>query len=182
MATEIDKTPTHTYVDLVGVYTQDFKQVFPGARPVKAYVKPNSRNMEHPAENGIILTDHRIILPTEIEISLILQSVDYKQAYKTILQYFMNATLFIIQTKASTYNNFVIVSLPHEEDPDQFDALNMTIRFKQIQFVGAKFSIVPKAPTNETTVDRGTVDGTFQYTPVSPQTTDYFKNHPEQLP
>ncbi len=30
--------------------------------------------MEHPVESGIIITDHRIILPVEIELSLILTS------------------------------------------------------------------------------------------------------------
>lgn len=147
--------------DYVAVFTQDFTQVFPRARAIKATVKEESKVMEHPVETGTIVTDHRIILPVEIELSLILQSADYQDTYKSIKQYFLNATLLVVQTRSGIYKNQLIASLPHEENPDQYDALSVALKLKQVQFTTARFvQIVPQDPANTNTVDRGTQQGT----------------------
>lgn len=65
--------------DTVAVYTQDFSQVFRNARAIKAVVKEQAKVMEHPVESGAIITDHRIILPTEVELSLILTPATYRE-------------------------------------------------------------------------------------------------------
>jgi hypothetical protein len=74
--------------DLVGIFTQDFNQVFIRARPIKASVKEGAKSMEHPLETGATTTDHRIILPVEIELSMIMQAVDYRDTYEDIKQAF----------------------------------------------------------------------------------------------
>ena len=55
--------------------------------------------MEHPVESGAVITDHRIVMPIEIDLSLILASADYTDVYKAIRQYYYAATLLTIQTR-----------------------------------------------------------------------------------
>jgi len=147
-------------VDYVAVFDDDFNQLFTEAKALKAVVKEQAKVMEHPVESGAIITDHRIIMPIEIDLSLILNSDEYPDVYQTIRQYYLNATLLTIQTKTGIYENQLISSMPHEEDPAQFDAVSLALSFKQVQFVTAEFGIVPAQPSNSTTVDRGTQQGT----------------------
>lgn len=154
-------------VDYVAIFDQDYNQLFREARAIKAVVKEQSKVMEHPVESGAIITDHRIIMPVEIDLSLILASEDYQSVYKAIRQYYLNATLLIVQTRAGIYENQLISALPHEEDPTMFDALTLALSLKQVFFVTAQFGVVPKSPSNTTTVNRGVQQGT----PVNDQST-----------
>jgi Dit-like tail protein len=145
-------------MDVVGIYNQDYIQVFPGARPIKATVKPDSKLMEQPLETGATIVDHRIILPIEIELSMILRPSEYRDTIANIKQLWLNATLLIVQTRSGVYPNQVIQSLPHEEDPDYYDTLVVALKLKEVQFVTAKYEPVPRNPGNKSTVNRGTID------------------------
>lgn len=161
MASNILSTLLPSYaVDYVAVFDQDYNQVFRSAKAIKAVVKEQAKVMEHPVETGAIITDHRIILPVEIQLSLILTSDDYQDVYKVIRQFYLNGTLLVVQTKSGIYDNQLIQSMPHEEDPTQFDILTLALTLKQVQFVTAQFVIAPKHPRNNTTVKRGSQNPT----------------------
>lgn len=146
--------------EYVAVFDQTFTQVFRQARSIKAVVKETSKVMEHPVETGAIITDHRVILPTEIELSLVLNSADYPDVYKTIQQYFFNATLLIVQTKSSIYVNQLIAQMPHEEDPTMYNALTVALSLKQVQFVQPVNNVTPRNPNHSNTVNRGVQNAT----------------------
>jgi hypothetical protein len=151
--------------DQVAVYTQDFIQVFQQARAIKVVVKPDKKPMEHPLETGATTTDHVIITPAEIELSLLLNSSNYRDVYKVIKQFWLNSTLLVVQTKVDVFPNFYILSIPHEENPEQYDAIVVAMTLKQVQFATTAFSLVPKNPSNSTVVDRGIQTG--EVTPVN---------------
>ena len=148
--------PYHKAVDQVQVMDVNGNQVFRNARPVKATVKENSRSMEHPVETGAVVTDHRIILPIEIELSLILASNDYQQVYSVIRNLYLNATLLTVQTKAGVYTNQFITDMPHEEDPEMYQALTIALKLKQVLFT-TSFSqaFMPENPVDASTVNKG---------------------------
>ena len=151
--------------DTVAIFTQDFRQVFAEARAIKAVVKEQAKVMEHPVESGAIISDHRIILPVEIELSLILTPDTYQDVYKVIRQYYLNATLLVVQTRAAIYDNQLIASMPHEEDPEQFDTITIALGLKEVIFVMAEYGIAPANPKNGTTQSRGTQQSTPATTP-----------------
>lgn len=153
-------------VDYIAIFTQDYKQIFREARPIRATVKEQAKVMEHPTEKGTIISDHRVILPVEIELLLILASANYQSVYKDIRQYYFNATLLIVQTRSGIYENQLIASLPHEENPEMFNALEISLNLKQIQFVTTQYGVVPRYPSDTTTVDRGVQQGTTIPTPT----------------
>lgn len=142
-------------VDSVAVYDTNFNQLFPNARPIKALVRQNARAMEHPLENGQIITDYRIILPTEIELGVIVQAQFYQSTYQEILNNYMNSTLLVVQTKTATYLNMIISEMPHEESPELFDALPMGIRFKQVLLVTQQSTYAPADPLQSNTQTLG---------------------------
>lgn len=158
-------------IDVIGVFKQDFSQVFSNARPLKVIVKPDSKLMEHPLEDGATTSDHRIILPTEVELSMILRPADYRGTYQQIKQLFLTAELLTVQTKADSFQNMVIMSIPHDEDPGMYDTIAVAIKLKEVLFANTSLTNIvyaPKNPTNSTTQDRGTQQGT---TPTPAQQT-----------
>jgi hypothetical protein len=146
--------------DTVAVYTQDFTQVFRDARAIKAVVKEQAKVMEHPVESGAIITDHRIILPTEIELSLILTPATYRETYDQINQYYLEGTLLIVQTRSGIYLNQLIYSMPHEEDTNLFNTITLALGLKQVQFVTAQYTTTPRNPKNTNTTQRGAQQST----------------------
>jgi len=151
--------PTTT-VDTVAIFTSGGTQLFKNARPLKVLVREQAKVMEHPTETGTIISDHRIILPIDIDISILVTSVDYPDVYKAIKQYYANATLLTVQTRTGTYTNQVIAALPHQEDADIYNGITIALSMRQIRFVTPQYGIVPQSPTDATTVDRGTQQGT----------------------
>jgi hypothetical protein len=141
--------------DNVAVFTQEFEQLFKDARSVKATIKEQSKVMEHPLENGAVITDHRIVLPVEIELSLILKPSSYQDTYKAIRSYYLNGTLLVIQTRTGIYENQIIQAIPHEETPEQYDAVALNLSLREALFVTPDGNIAPEAPQDTTTVDRG---------------------------
>jgi hypothetical protein len=119
--------------DQVGVFTQDFKQVFHGARPIKASIKEYSKVFDHPLEDGATISDHRIFEPTEIELAMVLQAEDYRDAYRQIKDLYEKGTLLTVQTRAEVYDNQLIMELPHEEDAELFDAITLILKLRETQ-------------------------------------------------
>ena len=162
-------------VDSVAVFTQDFTQIFRNARALKAVVKEQSKVMEHPVESGIVITDHRIILPIEIELSLILAQSDYQDVYNAIRGYYLQGTLLVIQTRSGVYQNMLIQAIPHEENPDMYNALALAMTLKQVIFAIAQYGVVPKYAKNSTQVPKGTIAGSSATTSQTSLTQDIYK-------
>lgn len=112
-----------------------FGQLFENARPMKATVRETSRVMEHPLETGVTLADHHIINPVEIEIPMIVKSEFYVATYSQIRQAFINATLLAVKTRVGVYSNMIIAELPHEEEPEMYDAITIGLRLRQAIYV-----------------------------------------------
>lgn len=146
--------------DFVLILDDQYFHVLQEAKIVDVRVKPNARNMEHPVEDGSIITDHRILLPVEIDLTVILNDANYADTYASILQYYLDGTLLVVQTKVSVYENMIITEIPHSESSDMLDAIPMIISFKQVQLVSAQYNINPKKQANTNTVQKGTQQGT----------------------
>lgn len=145
--------------DAVAVFDEGFNQVFENARPIKAKVYESAKVMEHPVETGVMVTDHRVINPVEIELSLILTALDYRSVYQQIKQIYRDATLLTVQTKTDSYLNMIISDMPHDEDPDLFDAIAIAVKLKEVLYVTAQFGTLPASrvanPVNASTVQKG---------------------------
>lgn len=145
--------------DVVGVFDQNFNQVFPLARPIKALVDESAKAMEHPVETGTVITDHIIFQPNEIELAMILPGGEYRSVYQQIEQIYKLATVLSVQTKAATYGNMFIYHMPHQESPDYYDTINLIIRMREILIIETTTQALPPTavanPIDQSTVKTG---------------------------
>ena len=186
--------PLATSLDVVGVYNSAFQQVFLKARPVSAAIRPIARIMDHPLETGSIISDYKVILPLEIQYNVILPSPYTRDLYEEIWDLWQSSELLTVQTKAKNYANMIIAEPPHEEKTDYFDALPMTIKFRQAQLVPSVTQYAPVDPTQVNTQNLGQ-QNSYAVTPtattapitipngtVLPVGTDFLSSVPPQQP
>ena len=148
-------TPTGAQ-DVVAVLNADLAQVFETARAIKLTIGAGSKAMEHPLETGVVVTDHRIVLPMTAELSLILSGADYREAYQQIRELFKRGELLTVQTRVDSYPSMLIEKMPHEENADIYDGIALALSLKEAQFVTPQFSKLKVAqPKNSNTVKRG---------------------------
>lgn len=161
-------------IDVVAIYDDQFQQVFTGARPIKAAVGESAKTMDHPTEVGTTVTDHRVILPVEINLSLILSPAEYAQVYHNMRVAFFSGQLFTVQAKTGGYSNMLIAEMPHDEDPAMFDTITMALKMREVRFVSAQFVKLParrvRRPVQQSTKDRG------QQAPKTPSTATQAKS------
>lgn len=151
-----DNTTGSAAQDVVCVLDESLTQVFELARPMKAVVKEEAKMMEHPIETGAVVTDHRILLPVEIQLSLVLSSEEYRDVYQQIRELFHAGELLTVQTRTGSYPDMVIQSMPHEETPDMADGTTLALSLRETQFVEPQFSdLKVSKPADGNTVKRG---------------------------
>lgn len=143
MSTTDVRTSTAAF-DVVAILRADtFEQMFVGAHPLKLAARVEAKVAEHPLETGAVIVDHRVILPNEVELSLFMESENYRSVYMQIRAAFNAGLLLIVQTKATSFQSLQIVSMPHDEDPSTFDAVTMSLRLKEVRFVTAEYGTLP---------------------------------------
>lgn len=129
--------------DVVAVYDLDFEQIFRDARPLKATVKETAKLMQHPVETGALITDHRVINPIEIDLSMVLTPETYRDTYYEIKDFFLGLETIIVQTSTDVYEHMLINDMPHEENPEHFDTITMVIKLREVIFVKSSTSELP---------------------------------------
>ena len=145
--------------DVVGIFDEDFNQLFETSEAMRALVNETAKAMEHPMESGAVNTDHIVFLPTEISLSIILDSEDYRDVYQDIKAKWKAAATLSVQTKTDTYTSMLIVACPHDEETDMFDTVGIGVKLRQIIVVTAQYSKLPaksvKKPSNSSTTKTG---------------------------
>lgn len=142
--------------DVTAILDSGLNPVFASARPIKATVQPVSKAMEHPLETGAVITDHRVLLPVVIELSLVLSSADYPAVYQSIRDAYKSGSLFTIQTRVDSFPSMLIEKMPHEETADMADGVALALTFKEARFVDAQFTAAKVSrPKDAKTVKKG---------------------------
>jgi len=131
------------------------------AEPVKVTVMQQSRVMDHPIEDGSSISDFKILLPIEIEFSLIVDNGSAKDVYQNLVAGWKAATEYTIQTRIDTYTNMIIAAMPHDETVDMMSATAFALKFRQVIVVDTQYQSLPPAAVanadDTSTTDRGAV-------------------------
>jgi hypothetical protein len=151
-------TPTRA-IDVVAITGSGFAPMFAAARPLTASVYEFADIMEHPLETGAVIADHIVFQPVEIELPLMcVGEFAYRSTYAALRGTFKAGTLLTILTRTGSYPNMVIIDLPHDETPDQFDAIAIRVRLSEARFVSPKTGLSQsqvKNPSQASTANRG---------------------------
>ena len=130
-------------VDIVGIFDSKFTQLFVDARVINASVNESANFMAHPVENGTTIVDHKVIMPVEIDFSLILKEDTYRDTYYQLKQAFLGGDTFSIQTLTDTYYDMAFVSMPHTETPDMIGTVAVALKMREVLIVEAVFESLP---------------------------------------
>ncbi len=150
-------TPTAA-IDVVGIFDINFNQLFADGSPIKATIKDEATFFKHPLESSAVRTDHIIFNPVQIQLAVMLTGEEYRNVYQQIKTAYRGQTQLIVQTKTDTYENMYIQSIPHDEDPDLFDAVIMALTLQETQISVSRFDFIPESLANRDTVNRGQQD------------------------
>lgn len=148
---------------MVGVFTNDGAQLVPLARPMKVEVTRAAKLFEHPIETGASVVDHRVIVPIEIELPLILTGPDGRETYGRIIEVSKQNETVVVQTRAETFRSMAVESVTHEETPEAIDAFAVVVKFREVIFVDTQFQALPPAavskPASASAARRGQQSG-----------------------
>lgn len=140
-ATSTERTEaSSTAVDVVSIMSAaSGEQVFALARPMTASVYEVAKVMEHPLEDGSSVIDHIVYMPVEIEMPLMVTGGDAATVYGEIRALFRSGELLTVQTRARTFDSMIIAAMPHDERPEEFDALAITLQLREAIFVASVY-------------------------------------------
>jgi hypothetical protein len=132
-------------IDDVIVLDAEFNRLFERAQSIKATVDRQAKVMDHPIETGAVITDHRVMLPVTVELSLILSGEDYKNTYHLIKALYLSADLLTVQTRVDVYYNMIVAKMPHEETPDLRDGVTLALSLREVELAKAAYGKAPPA-------------------------------------
>lgn len=125
---------------------------------MSAEVVEDCKLTEHPLENGQVLADNKVILPTEINVQITLPAQDYKDKLATLKKYKDENKMLYIETKFGSYPNMQIVSIPCSMNINNINRLTFNVKFREV-LVSGQNVVVPENVADSDTINTGTQSG-----------------------
>lgn len=163
------QTPTRA-VDVVAILDGG-AQVLADARPLLATVYRTAALMEHPLETGSVVADHIVRQPIEIALPLMIMGPNRRAVYDELVNLYEAGTVLSVQTRLASFENMVLVEIPHEEAPEAMDAEPVGVRFRQAKFVEAVYGKLPPAKVASKPASSTNARGAQQTTAATPAQT-----------
>ena len=125
---------------------------------LSAEVIEDCKLTEHPLENGQVLADNKVILPTEINVQITLPAQDYKDKLATLKKYKDENKMIYIETKFGSYPNMQIVSIPCSMNINNINRLTFNVKFREV-LVSGQNVVVSENVADSDTINTGTQSG-----------------------
>lgn len=125
---------------------------------LSAEVIEDCKLTEHPLENGEVLADNKVKMPTEINVQITLPTQDYKDKLALLKKYKDENQMIYIETKFGSYANMQIVNMPCTMNTENINRLTFNVRFRQV-LIAEQDVAVPENVNDSDTVNTGTQTG-----------------------
>ena len=143
----------------LAIYVQDGNtealinaKIFDGSAAV------DKKLMEHPKENGTVITDHVIDDPSKCNVKLVIEDDD-AETLNELMDYYRNSTPLIVKIKNEVFSNLIINGKPLSADSEHYNATVYNLSFKEVQEAVTQYVEMPqnkvKNPTNASRVKTG---------------------------
>lgn len=136
--------------------------IFQSAHPMRVSVNPSKRATKFAVEDGTERSDHVVKELVEIQIDFMAVD-DVRTAYESLYQFWDQNQLVTVQTKVRSFENMLLLGVPHEEAVDLGTAITMPLRFQEWDEAKPEEGELPPnkvANKNQaSTVERGQVKG-----------------------
>ena len=186
---DISKLTSLGSQDQVELQDERGERLFVGASIENLGVDASSKLMQQPREDGTVQIDHKVDLPITARVRIMsggdrggqlsipsaseltfpdllgLDSVSYRSIYFDLVQRKARGETVTLQTRAATYPNLFIEGFPHEETPEMFDVIGLTVILRQALIFsavgeGLTFEQVLD-PKDQSTINRGDAQTTI---------------------
>lgn len=117
----------------IAIYDQkENQQILTSLQFIDGSVQEDKKLMEHPKEDGTIVTDHEINDPISINVQVLVSDND-SSGLNEIQDLYRNNTYVIIKIKNEIHSNLVMSSKPMQADSSHYDKTVYNLTFKEIQ-------------------------------------------------
>lgn len=175
---QTDLTIRESAQDLVALLdAETYLPVVDTLSPMRVTVYETSRLAKFEVEDGTQRTDHRVILPVEIDLPLLLAE-DVRDQFEQLRSAWIEGRELIMQTKVRSYPGLMIAEMPHDEIPEQGESIPVSVRLQEIKTVQVQYGpLPPKAvagpnsnPAQADTVKKGRQQATQADTATTAKT------------
>lgn len=120
-------------VQNIAIYEQsENQQILTGLQFLDGSAQIDKKLMEHPKEDGTLITDHIVNEPTQVTLQILL-SDDDSTSLNQLQDLYNNATPLIIKIKNELHTNLIMSGKPLKADSNHFNKTVYDLTFKEIQ-------------------------------------------------
>lgn len=142
----------------VQILDSAFNVLFQSASPMAITTEQDLRATEFPVEDGGTRSDHVVENPKIVTMELVLSS-DARNEFENIRSALDQKELVTVQTRLTTFNDMLIVSIPTVETADMIEGGTVTIRLQEWRSIQPEYGEIQQAqvakPEQSDTVKRG---------------------------
>lgn len=111
---------------------EENQEIFTNVKFFDASITKDKQLMEHPKEDGTLITDHVVDNPTEINVQVLIDDFD-SSSLNQINDYYKNSTPIVIKVKNQIYPNMVMSGEPFKADSNHYNETVYDLSFKEVQ-------------------------------------------------
>jgi len=142
---------------------ESLSPLFESADPLRVSVSERVTPTKFAVEDGSTRSDHVVEELKEIAIDFILTD-DTRNGFSNLKQAWSAKRLVTVQTKVDSYENMLIIAIPHDETADLGMAISVPVRLMEWREVKPEQGDLPQKSVakkkQSSTVKRGQVRGT----------------------
>jgi hypothetical protein len=128
----------------IAIYVQDSNaEALVNAKVFEGSATVDKKLMEHPKENGTVITDHVIDDPSQVNIQLLIEDDD-ATTINELMDYYRNSTLLTVKIKNEVFSNLIINSKPLSADSGHYDSTIYNLSFKEVQEAITQYVKMPQ--------------------------------------
>ena len=122
-----------TDVQNIAIYEQDKnQQILTGLQFLDGSAQIDKKLMEHPKEDGTLITDHIVNEPTQVSLQVLVADDD-AISLNELKDLYKNSTPVIIKLKNELHTNLVMSGKPMKADSSHYNYTVYDLSFKEIQ-------------------------------------------------
>ena len=123
----------------LAIYVQDGNtEALTNAKIFEGSATVDKKLMEHPKEDGTVITDHIIDDPSKCTVKILIEDDD-SETLNELMEYYRNSTVLTVKIKNEIFSNLVINSKPFAADSEHFNSTVYNLSFKEIQVATTQY-------------------------------------------
>lgn len=117
----------------ISIYDQDQnEQILTGLQFLDGSAQIDKKLMEHPKEDGTLITDHVVDDPTQVSLQVLLDDDD-SSSLNELKDLYGKSTPVIIKLKNELHTNMIMASKPLKVDSSHYNHTVYDLSFKEVQ-------------------------------------------------